>query len=196
MSCQLYSIGYATKPIETFIQQLKHYRIDVIADVRSVPFSKMFHDYNQDAIKQHLFAHGIKYVYLGEELGPRSKDPSHYDCCNQVQFSQLMQSQLFLQGIERLQTGIERGYNIALMCAEKDPANCHRSTLIAYYLKHQLQQNIPHIEHDGSTEKQDQLELRLMEIHDVQPDMLTSLEESLENAYQLQLQKTSYIKPE
>ena len=195
MSCQLYSIGYATKPIETFIVQLKQYQIEVIADVRSVPFSKMFHDYNQDRIKQHLYQNGIKYVYLGDELGPRSKDRSHYDSCGQVQFSKLMQSELFLAGIDRVQNGINKGYKIALMCAEKDPANCHRSTLIAYFLKHQLQQDIPHIDHQGNLELQEQLEQRLMDIHQVQPDMLTSLDESLKNAYELHLKKTSYIKP-
>ncbi len=196
MANQLYSIGYATKPIETFIQQLKQYQIDVIADVRSVPFSKAFHDYNQDKLKQHLFNNQIKYVFLGEELGPRSKDPAHYDECGQVQFADLMKSELFLTGIQRVQTGIDRGYNIALMCAEKDPANCHRSTLIAYYLKHQLQQDIPHIQHDGKLEKQEDLEARLMTIHEIQPDMLTGYEETLKTAYELHLKKTSYIKPE
>lgn len=195
MSNQLFSIGYATKPIETFIQQLKHYQIDVIADVRSVPFSKVFHDYNQDRLKLHLINSGFKYVYLGEELGPRSKDPTHYDSCGQVQFANLMQSELFLTGINRVKTGISKGYKIALMCAEKDPANCHRSTLIAYYLQHQLQLNIPHIQHDGRLEQQNELETRLMTLNEVQPDMLTDHEESMKIAYQLQLKKTSYIKP-
>ena len=195
MSNQLFSIGYATKPIEIFIEQLKQYRIDVIADVRSVPFSKVFHDYNQDRLKLHLVNSGFKYVYLGEELGPRSKDPAHYDSCGQVQFADLMQSDLFLEGITRVQTGISKGYRIALMCAEKDPANCHRSTLIAYYLKHQLQQDIPHIQHDGKLEQQNELEARLMNLNEVQPDMLTGYEESMKIAYELQLKKTSYIKP-
>lgn len=195
MKQQLYSIGYATKPIDVFIQQLKHYRIDVIADVRSVPFSKAFHDYHQDSIRQHLKNQGIKYVYLGDELGPRSKDPAHYDECGQVQFADLMKSPLFLEGINRVQNGLKKGYRIALMCAEKDPANCHRSTLIAYFLNHQLGQNIPHICHDGSLEPQQELETRLMVLHELQPDMLTSYEELLNTAYELQLKKTSYIKP-
>lgn len=196
MSDQLFSIGYATKPIEIFIQQLKHYQIDVVADVRSVPFSKAFHDYHQDSINQHLLNNGIKYVYLGEELGPRSKNPDHYDQCGQVQFSQLMQSELFLNGITRVQTGLSKGYKVALMCAEKDPANCHRSTLIAYFLNHQRQLDIPHIQHDGTLEQQNALEARLMQIHEVEPDMLTTLEECLKTAYELQLKKTSYIKPQ
>lgn len=192
---QLFTVGYATKPITTFIQQLKHYQIDVIADVRSVPFSKQFHDYHQDQIKSHLASHGIKYVYLGNELGPRSKNPEHYDQCGQVQFDQLMRCELFLQGVARIKNGIKKGYTIALMCAEKDPANCHRSTLIAYYLKHQLELEIKHIDHVGAIEHQGELEARLMQLHNIQPDLLTSTEQSLQYAYQLQLKKTAYIKP-
>ncbi len=100
----IYSIGYATKPIDTFIDQLHRHDINIVCDVRSVPFSKRFFDYHQHAIKQHLQDAGIRYLYLGDQLGPRSKDPAHYDCCYgglQVQFDRLISSRAFQQGIKR-----------------------------------------------------------------------------------------------
>lgn len=195
----IYTIGYASKPVELFVSQLKQYSIDVVVDIRSVPYSKVFHDYHQEAIKQHLHSNQIRYLYLGEELGPRSKDDTHYDDAGQVQFDRLMGSVLFLQGVERLKAGFDKGFNIALMCAEKDAATCHRSLLVGHFLirnkAHDIS-NILHITHDGDIETQAQLEQRLLELHELGDDLFMSKEESMKQAYQQQLVNTSYRKPE
>lgn len=202
----IYTIGYAAKPIQLFISQLKQYSIDVVADVRSVPYSKVFHDYHQEAISGFLKESGIRYVYLGDELGPRSKDDSHYDKTGQVQFNRLMESALFLEGVERLRVGLDKGYRVALMCAEKDAATCHRSLLIGYFLARNASligvgsgvadPNILHINHEGALETQTELENRLLDLHTVGGDLFMSQEESKEQAYQQQLRNTSYRKPE
>lgn len=192
----LYTIGYATKPIERFIEQLRQYGISAVADVRSVPYSKAFHDYRQASIRHHLQQAGIHYVYLGEELGPRSKNPAHYDDCGQVQFDRLMQSPLFRRGIERVEKGLDKGFQIALMCAEKDPATCHRSLLIAYYLARHPGWKVEHILHDGGLESQARLEARLRELHNAGDDLFASAEQQANRAYRLQLQKTSYRLPD
>merc|ERR1711916_244013 len=126
----LFSIGYATKPLATFLQQLQDRQVQAVADVRSVPYSKRFHDYHREALAGRLRQAGMYYVYLGDELGPRSKDPAHYDGHGQVQFERLQRSPLFLAGIDRVLAGLAKGMRIALMCAEKDPAVCHRSLLV------------------------------------------------------------------
>lgn len=171
---KLYSIGYATKPIDVFVAQLKRYEIAAVADVRSVPYSKAFHDYHQEALAATLKSHGIHYVYLGAELGPRSKDDAHYDECGQVQFHLLAQSPLYLQGVERLQSGLHKGMNIALLCAEKDPADCHRSLLIGFDLKRRLGLETTHITHDGAIETQQEMEQRLARTHGVAGDLFAT----------------------
>ena len=108
LSVSLYSTGYATRPLTDFLSQLKNNDIDVVADVRSVPYSAAFHDYHREPLQRSLKDHDIRYVYLGKELGPRSEDPDHYDATDQVQFDRLRQSQFFLQGIARLQSGLEK----------------------------------------------------------------------------------------
>lgn len=190
----LFTIGYATKPFAVFVDQLKRHKIDVVADVRSVPFSKVFEDYHQTALEKTLPIQKLRYVYLGSELGPRSKDPAHYDATGQVQFSALMQSDLFLQGIGRLNLGLAKGYNIALLCAEKDPASCHRSLLVAYYLTRAQQLKIQHISHNGEIETQAELEQRLISQQELSADLLTSSEELGRLAYEQQLKLTSYRK--
>lgn len=191
----LFSIGYATKTIDVFIEQLQQHAIDVIADVRSVPYSNVFADYRQEKLIGSLRNAAIKYVYLGEELGPRSKDADHYDDRNQVQFDRLAKSNLFRQGVERLKSGLDSGFNIALMCAEKDPATCHRSLLVAYYLKRELAMNVQHIDHAGGLESQAELEARLVTLQGLVPDLLSSEAEIEAIAYQHQLKQTSYILP-
>ena len=50
MTLALFSVGYATKPLDVFLQQLRQYNIDVIADIRSVPYSSAFHDYAREPV--------------------------------------------------------------------------------------------------------------------------------------------------
>lgn len=190
----MYTIGYATKSIETYIEQLKAFHVDVVADVRSVPFSKRFFDYHQDVLIKHLQAAGIRYVYLGGELGPRSKDKRHYDQHGQVQFQRLMASDNFKAGIQRLFDGRDKGYTIALTCAEKDPAICHRSLLIGWSLAHEYDLQLSHIDHDGNIETQGKLEQRLLIATDTPEDMLMSPDERLALAYRKQCLAYAYRK--
>lgn len=190
----LFSIGYATKPVDTFLAQLQRHKIDVVADVRSVPYSKVFHDYHRENLQQHLHRQSIRYVYLGEELGPRSPDSSHY-CNDQVQFDRLQSSEPFQRGVQRLLDGLQKGFRIALLCAEKDPAVCHRSLLIAQYLKNRHGIDVAHINHDGHLESESRLEFRLLEETGIQPDMLSSEQDCLDRAWREQSRRCAYRRP-
>lgn len=191
----MYTIGYATKPIRDFIEQLQNYDVTVVADIRSVPYSKAFFDYHQEALAGHLKNAGIRYVYLGEELGPRSKNPRHYNDSGQVQFDLLMQSSLYRSGIQRLFDGVQKGFNIAMVCACKDPAICHRSLLVGWSLNHQHNHELTHIRHDGTPETQTALERRLLELTDTVPDIFTGDDAALALAWQRQCQAFAYRKP-
>jgi len=192
---KLYSIGYATKPLNVFLSQLQHYKIDVIADVRSVPYSKRFHDYHREPLIASLAEQHIRYVYLGKELGPRSKVAAHYDEHGQIQFDRLRFDDLFLSGITRLTHGIEKGFTIAMLCAEKDPATCHRSLLVAYALSRlDVPIEVEHIDHTGNIETQHSLEHRLMTLTHSHPDIFTDESQCLSLAYQRQCKSVAYIK--
>lgn len=191
----MFTIGYATKPINSFINQLHQHKVTVVADVRSVPYSKAFFDYHQPALQQYLKQAGIRYVYLGQELGPRSQDEAHYDETRQVQFDRLMQSELFRSGVERLFDGVGKGFSIALVCACKDPAICHRSLLIGWSLRHCHHIELQHILHDGGLETQAALERRLLDLTATVPDILTVEEAALQLAYQRQCRACAYRRP-
>ncbi|MCG8413666.1 MAG: DUF488 domain-containing protein [Pseudomonadales bacterium] len=192
----LFSIGYATKPLTTLLDQLHSHEIGAVADIRSVPYSAAFKEYHREALQAALRKAQIHYVYMGRELGPRSENDDHYDESGQVQFLRLMQSVDFLEGIHRLQTGLSKNMNIAMLCAEKDPAICHRSLLVGHYLKRHCDIEVQHIRHTGELETQTDLEIRLIELQNLQADLVTDSSELAQIAYERQLQQRAYRRPQ
>lgn len=150
MSEAVFTVGHSTQTVERFIGLLKQHGITAVADVRSRPYSRMNPQFNREDLKKKLREAHIKYVFLGRELGARSEDQSCY-CNGQVQYDLLARTDLFKEGIERVKEGhIE--FRIALMCAEKEPLDCHRTILVAREL---ASAGIPvvHILYSGQTEK-------------------------------------------
>lgn len=88
--------------------------------------------FNRESLAEFLGKHEIAYVFLGEELGARSRDPSCY-VDGQVQYDVLARTKLFEHGLDRVEKGTLR-YRLTLMCAEKEPLACHRFILVARHL--------------------------------------------------------------
>ena len=55
---KIYTIGHSNHEIETFINLLKTAKIDMIVDVRSAPFSKMYPHFNRDTLESVLKDNG------------------------------------------------------------------------------------------------------------------------------------------
>lgn len=191
----IYSIGYANLEKNHFLEHLKNNQITALADVRSMPYSKMFSDYNRENLSEFLKENGISYVYLGEELGPRSKERSHYDSTGQVQFNLLSQTPLFLSGIERLQKGVRKGYNIAMMCAEKMPETCHRSLLVSEFLLTERSMSTQHIHQNGSLESHVAMRGRLVNALGLQADMFHSNDGLAQDAIEHYVKKHAFRQP-
>src|SRR5690242_6209354 len=115
----LYTVGHSNNSVEGFIELLRTYAITAVCDVRSHPYSRFVPQFNRDQLKNELRKYGIRYVFLGRELGARPRDPQCY-VCGKVQYGRLAQTTLFQQGIKRVRQGMQ-SYTVALMCAEGDP---------------------------------------------------------------------------
>lgn len=135
----LYSIGHGNKKIEDFIEELKFFRIKYLLDIRSKPFSKWNESFNQPILKLELKQYEIIYVYVGDALGGLPKDRSCYDYNGKVVYDLLKEKDFFKEGLNRLVTANEKKLNIAIMCSESKPEECHRSKLIGQEL---LKKNI------------------------------------------------------
>jgi uncharacterized protein (DUF488 family) len=176
----IYTVGHSNHPLDKFLSLLSSHGITAIADVRSTPFSRRFPQFNKERLAASLSEHGVAYVFLGKELGARSNDESCYEN-GQVQYQRLAATSLFRQGIDRVVTGAEK-FRVALMCAEKEPLDCHRTLLVSRALE-QGGASIAHILADGSIEMQAQTMTRLTRI---------TRQADLDEACRLREQKIAY----
>ncbi len=186
----IYTIGHSTHPAETFVERLRQHGISALGDVRSNPYSRFNPQFNRETLQRSLVENGIAYVFLGSELGARSKDP---DCWmdGRVQFDKLARTPLFQSGIGRVIEGTAR-FRLALMCAEKDPLDCHRFFLVARTLAERGFE-IRHILEDGSLEPHERAIDRLLkQVKLDEPDLFRTREESIENAWRTQAQRVAY----
>lgn len=187
----LYTIGHSNHSIESFIALLQCHGVSAVCDVRSHPYSRFVPQYSREPLKDALADAGIVYVFLGKELGARSENPACYKQ-GRVQYEKLSKEPIFLEGVDRIIQGIER-YRVALMCAEKDPIECHRSLLVARRL---FEVGIPvnHILADGSLETHKNMESRLLAACKLpEGDMFKSRDEFIADAYSMQGERVAYI---
>ena len=194
MQPTVFTIGHSTHGLGRFIALLKLHDITALGDVRSKPYSRVNPQFNRENLKKDLEAVGIAYVFLGKELGARSEDPSCYDG-GRVQYDRLALTERFKHGLERVQDGMSK-YNLALMCAEKEPLECHRTLLVARHLS-ALGIPIQHILADGRLESHAEALNRLMrQLALPESDMFRSHEDVLTDAYKIQESRIAYTTPE
>lgn len=187
----IFTIGHSTHPIGRFIELLQQHGVTAVADVRSSPYSRFNPQFNRKALTASLHEAGIGYVFLGDELGARSKDPCCYEN-GRVSYEKLAQTDLFKNGLERVETGSST-HTIALMCAEKEPLSCHRTILVTRELENR---GLPvaHILDDGSIEPHQAAMSRLIQqLHLPEHDMFRSDTEQFEEAYKIQAQRIAYV---
>lgn len=183
MRKQIFTIGHSAHDIEQFISLLIAHDVTALADVRSRPFSRFHPQFNRDALKSALARAGIAYVFLGDELGARPDEPGVYEE-GRVIYSRLAATPRFRHGLRRVLQGSER-FQIALMCAEKDPLTCHRTILVARHLE-SPEHPVTHILPDGTLEPHTTAEERLLRAYELhRPELFRTRSERLEEAYRL-----------
>lgn len=187
----IHTIGYAAHTIESFIAALEKFNITAIADVRSQPYSKFKPEFNRENLIKVLKNNRIEYAFLGDNIGARIKAPECYKN-GQVDYELISKHPLFQEGIDRLLKGMEK-FSIALMCAEKDPINCHRTILICKNLK-KYQIQINHIIDANTFENHIETEYRLLKRFNLeQPDLFMNEAQRLAEAYSRQEEKIAYV---
>jgi uncharacterized protein (DUF488 family) len=155
----IYTVGHSSQPIGSFLEQLQAHRIEVLADVRSMPYSRRYPHFAREALQKSLIVAGIRYLFLGRELGARRDEPECY-VDGRASYEEIAKLPNFLRGVERLMEGAGTR-RIALMCAEQDPLTCHRTILICREISRRGVE-IKHIERGGSVEEHDHAEQRLI----------------------------------
>ena len=145
-----FTLGHSNHASETWLALVRQHQIEVVVDTRSSPYSKYAPHFDKEVMQRSLEQAGIRYLFLGAELGGRPANPDYYDASGHVLYSRLRDDARFKAAIERLETGMER-FRVALVCGEEDPAHCHRRLLIGRVLT-ERGHTMLHIRGDGRVE--------------------------------------------
>ena len=191
---KIYTIGHSTHTLERFTALLYAHRIQCIVDVRSMPYSRWQPVYNRENIARDLPKWGIQYCYAGAKLGVRSPDPACYEQ-GRVVYSRLAATPDFEKGIATLKE-LAAQKSTAIMCAEQEPLECHRTLLVARRLIG-VGIGVEHIHADGSLETHHQAMLRLLDLFKIPAeDLFRSTEEIIEEACLKQEKRVAWVNPE
>ena len=185
------TIGHSTHSPEAFVALLRKHGVAAVADVRSAPYSRFNPQFNREGLEQDLIARGMTYVFLGRELGARSDDRSCYEN-GRVQYARLARTDLFRRGIDRVVAGANE-HRVALMCAEKEPLECHRTLLVARALA-ERGVLVGHILADGRLEAHEATIERLFGLLGLPDrDLFRSKEELIAEVLVRQEERVAYV---
>jgi uncharacterized protein (DUF488 family) len=186
---ELFTIGHSTHTAEKFVELLRRHEINAVGDVRSNPFSAWTPQFNRTALEPSLRKAGIQYAFLGDELGARRSEREVY-VDGAARYERIAKLAAFQAGLERVRAGA-RKFRLALMCAEKDCLECHRTILVCRHLRRDLQ--IHHIQEDAVIEAHRDAEARLMKEEKIpQIDLFMSEADLIERAYDQRGMKIAY----
>jgi hypothetical protein len=189
-SAPIYTVGHSTHPIERFVGLLQQHGIEMLVDVRSTPFSRFNPHFNRAALAHSLASAGIRYEFMGEALGARTNDPACFEN-GRVSYARLAATPLFQQGIARLREAA-KGQRVAMMCAEREPLDCHRTILIARELE-KAGESVTHILADGSLEQNSHALGRLVDqLRLPKDDLFSDPSDRIEAAYDARAAQVSW----
>jgi uncharacterized protein (DUF488 family) len=148
-----YSIGYGNRKIEELLEIVERWKIRYLLDIRSSPYSRYSPEFNKEALERACAENGIKYVFVGDQLGGRPQTDKCYDSEGRVDYCELAKEPYFVEGVRRLETAMTKDIDFVLMCSELRPEQCHRSKLIGKVLAdHGIR--LHHIDADGTLVEQ------------------------------------------
>ncbi len=195
LSC--YTVGHSNHDINHLIRLLEANGVNCLVDVRSSPYSKFTPQFNKEFLEKALKERNILYVYLGDKLGGRYRDPKFLFSNGIVDYNKVVQDEDFCIGVNKVITNISKGLVIALMCAEKNPLDCHRFLLVARALSRKSI-TVKHILEDGNFILNEDLERLLLRKYKNDTDQISFLQEnspekSLDEAYQKRNQEVGFV---
>lgn len=186
----VFTIGHSNLEFAKFVALLKQHGVQAVADVRSSPYSQFNPQFNREPLQRALREQGISYVFLGEELGARRSEPECY-VNGRADYALIAGAPAFIRGVERVTQGAAK-MRVAMMCAEKDPLDCHRCILVSPRLRERGIE-VRHILSDGTLESHGQAETRLAQLFDLsERELFRSSDEIVAEAYRLQGEKIAY----
>jgi uncharacterized protein (DUF488 family) len=132
----VWTVGHSNHELDDFAQLVSSEQIECLVDVRSFPYWRYTPHFNRDQLEGAMTRRGVRYLFMGEELGGRPTSEDHYDAEGRALYGPMAEEESFRTVLERLVEGARR-YRIALVCSEGDPQDCHRRLLVGKVLADQ-----------------------------------------------------------
>jgi len=158
----IYSIGHSNHEAQRLISLLQQHGVDLVLDVRSSPWSARYPQFNQEELSRSLRDSRIAYEHFGMWFGARQTDEDFYTPAGWLNYAWFTASSIFKAGMSQLDIQLVKGKTPALLCAEKDPFDCHRAIMVSRALSLSGYE-IKHILADGTIQTQEELDLRLLD---------------------------------
>jgi uncharacterized protein (DUF488 family) len=144
---RILTIGHSNHHADRLIVLLQQHGVTVLVDVRSQPYSRFAHQFNRENLQPVVTNAGLRYLFMGEELGGRQLGEIVSLAERLAAYEQVAAAPQFQRGVERLLAGAST-QTISLLCAEEDPTECHRRVWVARALRDRGAQ-VFHIRGDG-----------------------------------------------
>jgi uncharacterized protein (DUF488 family) len=192
----IYTIGHSNHRLDHFLSLFREHAIDSVVDVRSIAASRYNPQFNKAPLSGFLRNNHIHYLHFAVEFGARHTEPELLDEDGKVNFEKVRSSFQFRKGMDRIRAGLGKGHRITLMCAEADPFDCHRFSMISIALS-DAGIEVLHILKDGTIKTNRQLEKELLEKYDntiVRSDMFRDIsnDQHLKMAYRMRNKDIAY----
>jgi uncharacterized protein (DUF488 family) len=186
----LFTVGHSNHRIERLLALLTDVKIGTIVDVRSKPFSRRFPWFSQRPLAEHLRETGIAYLWRGETLGGRPADPA-LTRDGVADYVAMAAAPTFQAALDSVITDARKARS-CLMCAEREPVDCHRCLLIVRALA-ERGVHVGHILADGTIEPHAATEDRLLALTRTDADLFASDRATrLAEAYRRRAGKAAY----
>jgi uncharacterized protein (DUF488 family) len=75
---QFFTLGHSSHDLEVWLALLRRHAIEVVVDIRSSPYSKYAPQFDRELMQRSLEQAGLRYLFLGAELGGRPANPACY----------------------------------------------------------------------------------------------------------------------
>lgn len=127
---KLYTIGHGTRSESIFLNLLNQYKIELLVDVRTFPYSRYNPQFRRIQLEEILKTSGIGYLFMGDSLGGRPDNAELYKN-GKLDYLAIKQTSLFKEGIEHVADLVNKNIQVTLMCSESNPNDCHRKHLLS-----------------------------------------------------------------
>jgi uncharacterized protein (DUF488 family) len=136
----IFTIGHSTRPLEQFLGLLAASNIGCVVDVRRLPGSRAYPQYDADPLRESLQDVGIAYWHLSALAGlrrssevPREFESAFWTNASFRRYAAYAHTEEFSEGSHALELRAA-SQRCVLMCAEAVWWRCHRRIIADYLL--------------------------------------------------------------